>query len=128
MINDNYQSKLDKERSFYDEFKKADYLFLDDLGTEPDKFKDYGVDYTPIPELIYERYEKQRVTVISTNLSDSMLMSRYGKRVIDRKRQPRMTDGSKPLPSQLARNTNVGQFARRLVQQWLLNARKLALI
>ena len=84
MINDNYQSKLDKERSFYDEFKKADYLFLDDLGTEPDKFKDYGVDYTPIPELIYERYEKQRVTVISTNLSDSMLMSRYGKRVIDR--------------------------------------------
>ena len=84
MINDNYQSKLDKERSFYDEFKKADYLFLDDLGTEPDKFKDYGVDYTPIPELIYERYEKLRVTVISTNLSDSMLMSRYGKRVIDR--------------------------------------------
>lgn len=84
MINDNYQSKLDKERSFYDEFKKADYLFLDDLGTEPDKFKDYGVDYTPIPELLYERYEKQRVTVISTNLPDSKLLSRYGKRIIDR--------------------------------------------
>ena len=60
MINDNYLSKLDKERSFYDEFKKADYLFVDDLGTEPDKFKDYGVDYTPIPELLYERYERQR--------------------------------------------------------------------
>ena len=44
------------------------------------------------------------------------------------KRQTRTPDGSKPLPSQLARNTIVGQFARRLVQQWLLNARKLALI
>ena len=84
MINDNYQSKLDKERSFYDEFKKADYLFLDDLGTEPDKFKDYGVDYTPIPELLYERYEKQRITVISTNLPDSKLTARYGKRIMDR--------------------------------------------
>jgi DNA replication protein DnaC len=84
MINDNYQSKLDKERSFYDEFKKADYLFIDDLGTEPDKFKDYGVDYTPIPELLYERYEKQRVTVISTNLPDSKLTARYGKRIMDR--------------------------------------------
>lgn len=84
MINDNYQSKLDKERSFYDEFKKADYLFVDDLGTEPDKFKDYGVDYTPIPELLYERYERQRVTVISTNLPDSKLMARYGRRIMDR--------------------------------------------
>ena len=84
MINDNYQSKLDKERSFYDEFKKADYLFIDDLGTEPDKFKDFGVDYTPIPELLYERYEKQRVTVISTNLPDGKLTARYGKRIMDR--------------------------------------------
>ena len=84
MINDNYQSKLDKERSYYEEFKKADYLFIDDLGTEPDKFKDFGVDYTPIPELLYERYEKQKVTVISTNLPDSKLAARYGKRIMDR--------------------------------------------
>ena len=84
MINDNYQSKLDKERSYYEEFKKADYLFIDNLGTEPDKFKDFGVDYTPIPELLYERYEKQKVTVISTNLPDSKLAARYGKRIMDR--------------------------------------------
>ena len=58
MVYDQFKAKLDKQPSYYDEFKKADYLFLDDLGTEPAKCKDYGVDYTPLPELIYERYEK----------------------------------------------------------------------
>lgn len=84
MVYDQFKAKLDKQPSYYDEFKKADYLFLDDLGTEPAKCKDYGVDYTPLPELIYERYEKQRVTIISTNLSDDRIVAWYGKRVLDR--------------------------------------------
>ena len=84
MVYDQFKAKLDKQPSYYDEFKKADYLFLDDLGTEPAKCKDYGVDYTPLPELIYERYEKQRVTIISTNLSDDRIAAWYGKRVLDR--------------------------------------------
>ena len=84
MVYDQFKAKLDKQASYYDEFKKADYLFLDDLGTESAKCKDYGVDYTPLPELLYERYEKQRVTIISTNLSDDRLVAWYGKRVFDR--------------------------------------------
>ena len=42
------------------------------------------MDYTPLPDLIYERYEKQRVTIISTNLSDDRIVAWYGKRVLDR--------------------------------------------
>ena len=84
MVYDQFKAKLDRQSSYYDEFKKADYLFLDDLGTESAKCKDYGVDYTPLPELLYERYEKQRVTIISTNLSDDRLLAWYGKRVVDR--------------------------------------------
>ena len=79
-----YKAMLNKEPSMYEELKKANYLFLNDLGIEPAQCRDYSEDYTPVPELIYDRYERQRQTVISTNLSDQQLVERYGKRILDR--------------------------------------------
>ena len=57
---------------------------MDDLGIESDQFRNFGIEHTPLPELIYYRYDKQLPTVISTNLSEKLLISRYGGRVQDR--------------------------------------------
>ena len=83
-VYEQYQAKIDKAGSCYDELKKADFLFLDDLGIESAQFRNYGIDHAPLPELIYNRYDKQLPTVISTNLSENLLVNRYGGRVQDR--------------------------------------------
>ena len=83
-VYEQYQAKIDKAGSCYDELKKADFLFLVDLGIESAQFRNYGIDHAPLPELIYYRYDKQLPTVISTNLSENLLVNRYGGRVQDR--------------------------------------------
>lgn len=72
------------EMSYYPDYRQAKYLFLDDLGTEPARCLIYGTEYTPLQELIDYRYTRQLPTVITTNLSDTQLLERYGDRFVDR--------------------------------------------
>lgn len=59
-------------------------LLLDDLGCEPENCIIYGTSYHPISEIIYHRYRNQLTTILTTNLTDNELASRYGPRIMDR--------------------------------------------
>jgi DNA replication protein DnaC len=62
-------------------------LAIDDLGTEPAEVVSFGMVYTPMIDLIGERYDRQRFTIITTNLTGDALEKAYGARVLDRMRE-----------------------------------------
>lgn len=68
----------------YNEYKTAKRLFIDDMGIEPSRYLYYGVEFLPIQEVLTYRHERQLPTIITTNLSDSMIRERYGERISDR--------------------------------------------
>ena len=68
----------------FEEYCRMPRLCIDDLGAEPCRCMVYGVDYTPILDLITYRYAKQLPTIITTNLTDTMIYERYGDRITDR--------------------------------------------
>ena len=70
--------------SFYAVAKNCKILLLDDLGCEPENCIIYGTSYHPISEIIYHRYRNQLTTILTTNLTDNELASRYGPRIMDR--------------------------------------------
>lgn len=63
---------------------RSKLLFIDDLGEEPAVVKNYGNEISPIVELLYYRYDRQLFTVITTNLTEQEISSRYGVRIEDR--------------------------------------------
>lgn len=83
-IYDQYQMQRNGGGGYYELYKTTDILLIDDLGTEPVRFQYYGVDYTPVQNLLVYRYNKQLTTVITTNLTDGQLCERYGDRCWDR--------------------------------------------
>ncbi len=79
-----YSLLLSGTSVIYNEYKTEKRLFIDDLGAEPTRCLYYGVEYLPIQEVLTYRYERQLPTIITTNLSDSMIRDRYGDRISDR--------------------------------------------
>ena len=79
-----FKHYLEKEDSRYEEILKAKYLFLDELGSEPERCQSYGTDYTPVQNLISYRYDRKLPTVVTTNLADDNILDRYGPRMMDR--------------------------------------------
>lgn len=63
----------------------ATHLVVDDLGAE---FVDAGGSYlTLVDELVNERYNARRPTVLTTNLQSADFKARYGERIADRVRE-----------------------------------------
>jgi len=60
------------------------FLLLDDIGAEETDVKQWGTTFSPIPEIIAERYDNGRTTVYTTNLDDDALRAKYGDRIIGR--------------------------------------------
>lgn len=75
--------KLSDEPRF-EVYKKAEMLFVDDLGTESASIKSYGNEMTPIIDLLYYRYDQQLFTITTSNLDDASARSFYGERLADR--------------------------------------------
>lgn len=71
----------------YKRMVSQELLFVDDLGTEPVNIKIYGNEFSPVTELLYNRYDWQRWTIVTSNLSDEQLKERYGTRIDDRLRE-----------------------------------------
>lgn len=71
----------------FERFKKCPMLCIDDLGMESPSIKSYGNEIEPIPEIIYHRYDKQLLTIATSNLTDEDLAKRYGERIADRFRE-----------------------------------------
>jgi len=76
-------SKAKEESEFRKTMKKG-LLAIDDFGTETLDVMSYGNVFSPITELLYERYDGRLFTVISTNLLNKAIRERYGERIADR--------------------------------------------
>lgn len=74
-----------KER--YDEFEKLyreEILIIDELGKEPAEQTIFSIVQTPIDDLLSERYERQLMTIVTTNLTADELKVKYESRLYDR--------------------------------------------
>ena len=66
-------------------------LAIDEVGEEPAEIISFGRVYTPVRDLLVERYKRQKLTIIATNLVNTkdnpQLTEHYGARVVDRLRE-----------------------------------------
>lgn len=72
------------ENSSFIEFMKKPMLAIDDLGIEPLEIQSFGNLCTPLVDLLTDRYEEQRITIITTNLTPAKIRDHYGDRIADR--------------------------------------------
>ncbi len=98
-----------------EEFKKLyweEMLAIDDVGEEPAEIIHYGMTFTPIRDLLEERYARQKLTIMTTNLVQNkkkqifQLSDHYGERVVDRMREmmeilPFRNDSYRPCPKKI---------------------------
>lgn len=68
----------------YSNMKRVDLLAIDELGVENVDVKNYGNASEPIIDLLSNRYDKMKVTAISSNLTMKQIEERYGLRLADR--------------------------------------------
>lgn len=68
----------------YESLFSDSMLGIDDVGTEPAEVMYYGRLYTPLIDLIGDRYDHQRFTIITTNLTKEEIKDHYGERIYDR--------------------------------------------
>lgn len=61
-----------------------DVVIIDDMGKEPEKMMDFGTISRPIARMLAHRYRKRLYTVVTTNLTDSDILRRYGGDIADR--------------------------------------------
>lgn len=78
------QFLLTQKEGAYNCAEKAEILLLDELGCEPESCQIYGVYYTPMTDIIYERYRLRLTTIVTTNFTDKEISDRYGPRLADR--------------------------------------------
>lgn len=64
--------------------KKADLIAIDELGVENVDVKNYGNASEPIIDLLSYRYDKMKVTAVSSNLTMKQIEEKYGLRMADR--------------------------------------------
>lgn len=74
-------------QDLYNRIVSQELLFIDDLGAEPANLKIYGNEFSPVTELLYNRYDRQCWTIVTSNLSDEHIRERYGARIDDRIRE-----------------------------------------
>lgn len=79
-----YKFTIEPDHFTYGQTKSSPVAFIDDLGCEPPRCLIYGVEHTPIRDFFYDRYKRQLITIVSTNLDDKQLLEIYGERVWDR--------------------------------------------
>ena len=69
---------------WFNELCNERLLAIDDLGCEPLEIQSYGNIYTPIIDLLTRRYDRQKFTILTTNLTPQEIGERYGERIGDR--------------------------------------------
>lgn len=81
------EAERDENRYKLIQYRQAPVLFLDDVGTEEASVKVWGNVISPVVELIYQRYDLQMFTIVTSNLNPRQLAEKYGERVGDRIRE-----------------------------------------
>ena len=77
---------LKQDKDEYKKLKSATCLFIDDLGFngESEMVNDYGVKAKPIEDIVEHRYDRQLMTVCTTNLTSAEIRDKYGDRIYSR--------------------------------------------
>lgn len=85
---------IDKDsRDAFENLYNEELLAIDEVGEEPAEIINYGMVYTPIRDLLEERYVRQKFTILATNLVQNeqkqifQISDHYGERVVDRLRE-----------------------------------------
>jgi len=78
------EAQRDENRYQLVNLRQAEYLLLDDLGVEPVSVKVWGNEVSPVAELLTQRYNLQKFTIVTSNLKVKELEERYGDRIADR--------------------------------------------
>ncbi|MDE5987038.1 MAG: hypothetical protein K2H16_07165, partial [Prevotella sp.] len=73
-----------KDIKAYDRLCDTQALAIDDLGEEPVEILDYGNVRNPVIDLLSNRYDKQLLTLVTTNTPNDKIRERYGDRIADR--------------------------------------------
>ena len=75
-----YQDDKDK----YKKMVSVPFIAIDELGVEPIDVKTFGNVSEPIIDLLSSRYDKQKMTLVSSNLDLKQVSEKYGLRLADR--------------------------------------------
>ena len=67
-----------------DKYRDKYILVIDDVGNEPTEILSYKMIYTPLIDMIENRYQRRQYTMISTNLKPKDFREKYGSRIADR--------------------------------------------
>lgn len=77
-------SAYQDDKQQYEKMCKVELLAIDEFGVEAIDVKTYGNVNEPIIDLLSVRYDRQRCTMISSNLDLESVRNRYGNRLEDR--------------------------------------------
>ena len=72
------------DAALFERLKKAELLSIDDMGVEPATIKVYGTVVSPFTDILYYRYDRQLMTIVSSNLTLQDVCDKYGERIGDR--------------------------------------------
>lgn len=77
---------LKTDKDAYKAIKDATILCIDDLGFngESEVVNDYGVKARPIEDIIEHRYDRQLMTICTSNLTEGEIREKYGERIYSR--------------------------------------------
>lgn len=65
-------------------FKDYDLLCIDDLGEEETESVSFGTRVRPVVDILMHRYDRRKMTIVTSNLSPKEISPRYGDRLADR--------------------------------------------
>lgn len=83
-LGDIYRKRLERETWDRINTELFAVLFIDDFGMEEDVISQFGNKAQPMAMLIHNRYEKNLITVITTNLTAEEMTKKYDDRIMDR--------------------------------------------
>lgn len=80
--------KVESETNEFKKLRTCHKLMIDDLGSEFPSERNYQVVYgnhrNCIQEILFERYERNLPTILTSNLTTQQLENLYGARILDR--------------------------------------------
>lgn len=80
----------EKFKEQYDDYRKVfneEILIIDEMGEEAQELMVYGQIRRPVQDILLYRYDRQLMTIMTTNLNEKQLEECYGQRVYDRLRE-----------------------------------------
>lgn len=77
-------TRMSADINVFNAYKLRHMLAIEDMGCDSEKILVYGSPVTPITDLIEFRYAQQLFTIVTTNLTATKLVEKYGNRLTDR--------------------------------------------